>query len=133
MRTGSGWVGMAHILLTAIRIVTATAVMDQISREGSARVVVLRQGREGRGWSRGEAAEGQPEKGIKAGEVGGGGSRMVGTRLLSRQGMYFSRGKAAASGVRSSGGSSGAATSSDERHKRPSATLGVATALSFPL
>ena len=25
---------MAHVLLTAIRIVTATAVMDQISREG---------------------------------------------------------------------------------------------------
>ena len=34
MNTGSGGVGVAHILLTAIRIVTATAVMDQISREG---------------------------------------------------------------------------------------------------
>jgi len=44
--------------------------------------------------SRGEAAGGQPERGNKAREVGGCGSGMVRTRLLSRQGMYFSRGKA---------------------------------------
>jgi hypothetical protein len=41
-----------------------------------------------------EAAGEEPERGNEARKVGGCGSRMVRTRLLSRQCMHFSRGKA---------------------------------------